>query len=113
MALGGVADVGEDALDIAEVGPPAPVEPDASSPAFEQGVSEVFLEHADAVGDGGGGDPEFLGGAGKAFEAGGGFEEAEAVERREVRHGGVSWNVPHNSDFPSVTLSADQLPVHR
>ena len=87
MAFGGVADVGEDALDIAEIGPPARVEPHAASPTVEQDFAEMLFEHADAVGNGGGGDAEFLGGAGEAFAPGGGFEEAEAVQGRERWHG--------------------------
>ena len=89
MAFAGIPDVGKDALDIAEVGPPPQVEVDTTSSAFEQGVAKVFLEHADAVGNGGGSDPEFLGGAGEALVPCRGVEEAETVERREVRHGGL------------------------
>ena len=46
----------------------------------------MVLQHADAVGDGGRGDAELLGGADEAPVAGGGFEEAQAVEGRQGYH---------------------------
>ena len=47
----------------------------------------MALQHADAVGDGGRGDAELLGGADEAPVPGGGLEEAQAVEGRQGNHG--------------------------
>ena len=47
----------------------------------------MAFQHADAVGDGGRGDAELLGGADEAPVPGGGFEEAQAVEGRQGYHG--------------------------
>ncbi len=80
-------DLGQDALDLLETGPAAAVEVDAPAPSLEELGAEMVLEHADAVGDGGRGDAELLGGADEAPVAGGGFEEAQAVEGRQGYHG--------------------------
>ena len=50
-------------------------------PAVEQRHVEMLLPRPDAVGDGGRGDAELLGGADEALMAGGGLEEAQAFER--------------------------------
>ena len=86
---GRLADVAEDALDLVEVGPAAAVEADAARAADEEGGLEMVFEHADAVGDGGGGDAEFGAGLGEALMAGGGLEEAQAVEGGQRFHGFV------------------------
>ena len=80
-------EVVEDALDVGVVAAPALVEADPAVEAVEQGGAEMDFEHADAVGDGGGGDAEFLGGAHEALVPGGGIEEAQAIERRQGTHG--------------------------
>ena len=80
-------DLGQDALDLLEIGPAAAVEVDAAPPALEQLGAEMALQGADAVADGGGGDAELLAGQHEALVAGGGLEEAQAVERGKVEHG--------------------------
>ena len=80
-------DLGEDALHLLEIGPAAAVEVDAAAPALEQRGVEMLLQGADAVADGGGGHPELLAGEHEALVAGGGLEEAQAVERGQVEHG--------------------------
>ena len=59
---------------------PRRLRPKSSAPRW-------LLEHANAVGDGGRGDAELLGGADEAPVPGGGFEEAQAVEGRQGYHG--------------------------
>ena len=86
-ALGGFVDVGEDALDVGMVLVAAIVETHRAVVAVEQRGAEMVFEHPDAVGDGGGRDAELLGGAHETLVAGGGIEEAEAVERGQGRHG--------------------------
>ena len=91
-APGGGEDIFEDALDVGVVLTAAWGEEDAARPALEERRAEMPLEHADPVGDGGGGDLELLGGAGEALVPCCGVEEAETVERREARHGtGGRW----------------------
>ena len=87
LALGDAVDLGQDALDLLEIGPAAAVEVDAAAPALEQLGVEMLLQGADAVADGGGGDAELLAGQHEALVAGGGLEEAQAVERGKVEHG--------------------------
>ena len=55
LLLGDAVDLGEDALDLLEIGPAAAVEVDAAPPALEQLGAEMLLQGADAVADGGGG----------------------------------------------------------
>ena len=86
-APGGSQDVVEDALDVGVIATAAWREADAARPPLEERRAEMLLEHADPVGDGGGGDPELLGGAGEALVPCCGVEEAETVERREGWHG--------------------------
>ena len=83
VALGGVADVEEDAPDLLAIRPPTAVQAHAAMAACEQLGAEMGLQHADAVSDGGRGDAELAGGADEALVAGGGLEESQAVERRE------------------------------
>ena len=64
----------------------AAVEEHAAAPSLEELGAKMALQHADAVGDGGRGDAEFLGGAEEAPVSGGGLEEAQAVERRQRNH---------------------------
>ena len=80
-------DLGQDALHLLEIGPALCVEVYAPAPAFEELGVEMLLQGADAVGDGGGGDAELLAGQHEALVAGGGLEEAQAVERGRVEHG--------------------------
>ena len=87
VASDDLADLGEDAVDVAEAGLAAVVEGDAAARAVEQGTAEVAFEHADAVGDGGGGDLELLRGAHEALVASGGVKEAQALQRGQRRHG--------------------------
>ena len=95
MAPGGVADVGKDAPDLLVVGAAAGVEAHTAMTALEQCGAEMALQHTDAVGDRGRGDAELLGGRDeKTLVPGRGFEESQAVERREGIHGiGDVW--PH------------------
>ena len=76
-------------------GPAATVEVHAPAPALEELGVEMLLQGADAVADGGGGDLEFLAGEHEALVAGGGLEEAQAVERGQVEDGdgpkGARW----------------------
>ena len=83
VELGGIANVEEDALHLLEVGPPPAVEAHAALPAIEEFGPKMALEHADTVGDGGGGDAELLARMGEALVSGGGLEESQAVERRQ------------------------------
>ena len=87
LLLGDAVDLGEDALHLLEIGPAAAVEVDAAAPSLEQLGAEMLLQGADAVADGGGGDAELLAGQHEALVAGGGLEEAQAVERGKVEHG--------------------------
>ena len=77
----GRVEVGEDAPDLFVVGAPAAVETDAARAAVEQRCTEMALQHADAVGDGGQCDLKFLGGAYEVLVPCGSVEEAEAIER--------------------------------
>ena len=86
LALGDAVDLGEDALHFLPVGAAAAVEAHAPPAALEQLGVEMLLQGADAVADGGGGDAELVGGKGEALVPGGGFEEAQAVERRQGNH---------------------------
>ena len=86
-SFGGVVDVEQDAANLRGEGAAAPVESHAADAALEQGGAQVLLQHAHAVGDGGGGDAEFLASAGEALVAGGGLEEAQAVQGRKDFHG--------------------------
>ena len=86
-ALGGVGEVGQDALDVGVVLMATLVEVHPTLAADEQRGTEMAFEHADAVGDRGGGDPEFLGGADEALMPGGGIEEAETLKWRQGLHG--------------------------
>ena len=79
----GVADVGEDAPHRRAEGATAPVETHAAGAAREQLSAEVVLERADAVGDGGGGDAEFLAGAQEALVARRDLEKAQGIEGRK------------------------------
>ena len=87
VALGGLVDVEEDAPDLFVIRATAAVEVHAAAPSLEQLGAEMALQHVDTVGDGGRGDAELLAGMGEAPVAGGGFEEAQAVERRQGYHG--------------------------
>ena len=84
LAFGDAVDLVEDALHLLEVGPPAVVESHAPRPAVEQRDVEVFLEHADAVGDGGRGDAELGPGAGEALV------RVAASKKRRLSSGGRS-----------------------
>ena len=86
-ACGGGPDVAEDALDVGVVLATAIGEADPAVAAVEQRGAEMGFEHADAVGDGGGGDLQLVGRAHEALVPGGGIEEAEALERRQGGHG--------------------------
>ena len=86
-ALGGLVDVEQDAPDLLVISPSPAVEAHASAPSLEELGAQMALQHADAVGDGGRGDPELLAGMGEAAEPGGGLEEAQAVEGRQGDHG--------------------------
>ena len=88
LLLGDAVDLGQDALDLLEIGPAAAVEVDAAPPALEERGAEMALQGADAVADGGGGDAELLAGQHEALVPGGGLEEAQAVERGQMEHGG-------------------------
>ena len=85
-ACGGGLDVAENALDVGVVLAAAIGEADPAVAAVEQRGAEMGFEHADAVGDGGGGDLQLFGGADEALVPGGGIEEAEAFERRQGVH---------------------------
>ena len=87
MEFGGLVDVVQDAPDVLMVGPPAPVETYSAMAADEQRGTEMAFQHADAVGDGWRGDAEFGGGKCEVLEAGGDFEERQAVERRQRNRG--------------------------
>ena len=87
VAPGGLVEVGEDAPDLLVVGAPAAVEAHPAAAAFEQRGAEMALQHADAVGDGGGGDLKLLAGAYEVLVPGGGGEEAEAIEGWQGLHG--------------------------
>ncbi len=88
----GALDVREYAPDLLGVGAAAAVEPHAAVAAVKQFSTEMALQHADAMGDGGRSDAEFVRGAHKALVSGCRLEEAEAVEWREGVHGmGNSW----------------------
>ena len=87
VVFGGLVDVQENAPDRLGVGAAPAVEAHAAMAPVEQRSPEVVLEHADAVGDGGGGDAEFLGGTHEALVPGGGLEVAQAVQWRERFHG--------------------------
>ena len=65
----------------------AAVETDAARAAVEQRCTEMALQHADAVGDGGRCDLKFLGGAYEVLVPCGSVEEAEAIERWQGLHG--------------------------
>ena len=93
-------DLGEDALHLLETGPAAAVAADllvigaapvveahAAALSLEEFGAEMVLQHADAVGDGGRGDAELVGSQDEAPVPGVGFEEAQAVERRQGYHG--------------------------
>ena len=80
-------DLGQDALHLLEIGPAAAVEVHAAPPSLEELGVEMLLQGADAVADGGGGDAELLAGQHEALVAGGGLEEAQAVEWGQVEHG--------------------------
>ena len=81
-------DLGEDALHLLQVGLAAAVEAHAAVAVIEQRHVGVLLQRPDAVGDGGRGDAEFLGGEGEALVAGRGLEEAPAIERGQEEHAG-------------------------
>ena len=114
-AGGGFVDVPENALDVGVVGAAALVEAHAAVAAVEEGRADVLFQHADAVGDGGGGDAELPGGAHEALVAGGGVEEAEAVEGREVGHGAGAVYAIHTwpSNKFTFLLIAARRPVLR
>ena len=99
---GGLGEGGEDAPDLVVVGAPAGVEAHALGAAFEQGNFQMLLQHADAVGDGWGGDAELGPGADEVFVPGGGVEEAEAIEGWEVLHG--RW--PDGLPIPSYRFTS-------
>ena len=80
-------DLGQDALHLLEIGPALGVEAHAPAPSLEELGVQMLLQGADAVGDGGGGDPELLAGQHEALVPGGGLEEAQAVERGQMEHG--------------------------
>ena len=88
-------DLGQDALHLLEIGPALGVEMHAPAPSLEELGVQMLLQGADAVGDGGGGDLELLAGQHEALVAGGGLEEAQAVERGQMEHGegpeGARW----------------------
>ena len=67
-------DLGQDALDLLEIGPAAAVEVDAAPPALEERGAEMALQGADAVADRGGGDAELLAGQHEALVPGGGLD---------------------------------------
>ena len=87
LLLGDAVDLGQDALHLLEIGPALGVKAHAAAPSLEQLGVEMLLQGADAVADGGGGNPELLAGQHEALVAGGGLEEAQAVERGQVEHG--------------------------
>ena len=86
LLLGDAVDLGQDALHLLEIGPALGVKAHAPAPSLEQLGVEMLLQGADAVADGGG-NPELLAGQHEALVAGGGLEEAQAVERGQVEHG--------------------------
>ena len=86
VSLGGLVDVEEDAPNLLVIGAAASVEEHAAAPPLEELGAKMALKHADAVADGGRGDAELFGGAEEAPVAGGGLEEAQAVERRQRNH---------------------------
>ena len=55
-------DLGQDALHLLEIGPALGVEVHAPAPSLEQLGVQMLLQGADAVADGGGGNPELLAG---------------------------------------------------
>ena len=75
------------AADLLVIGAAPVVEAHAAAPSLEEFGAEMALQHADAVGDGGRDDAELLAGMGEAPVPGVGFEEAQAVERRQEDHG--------------------------
>ena len=91
VALRGLLDVEEDAPDLLVVGAAPAVEQYAAAPSLEELGAKMALEHADAVGDGGRCDAEFLASMGEAPMPGGGLEKAQAVERRQGNHGFGRW----------------------
>ena len=110
LALGDAVDLGEDALHLLEVAPAAAVEAHAAVAAVEQRHVEMLLQRPDAVGDGGRGDAELLGGAGEALEAARGLEEAQAIERGQEEHAGKPPDRAHDdTGLPaSAALPAGQ-----
>ena len=86
LALRGAVYVGEDALDLPQVGLAAAVEAHPTVPAAEERDFEILLQHPHTVGDGARGDAELLGRVGEALEAGCGLEEAQAFERGQMQH---------------------------
>ena len=58
LLLGDAVDLGQDALDLLEIGPAAAVEVHAPAPSLEQLSVQMLLQGADAVADGCGGNPE-------------------------------------------------------
>ena len=83
----------------------------------------MALERADAVGDGGRGDAELLGGEDEVLVPGGDLEESQAVERREGNHGSgrrepQGWkeeksNFGFCTNTPFCNAAADSAPPAR
>ena len=76
----------ENALDIDVVVAPAGIQADPARVAIEQRPMQVRFEHANAVGDGGGRDAQFFGGAHEVLVARGGVEESQAIQRWKIGH---------------------------
>ena len=87
MVPRGFLDVEEDAPNLLVVGAATAVEEHAAVAALEESCAEVLLEHADAVGDGGGGDADFLRGARETLVPRRRLEVAQAIEWRQGIHG--------------------------
>ena len=83
LAFGDAVHLGEDALHLLQTGAAAAVEVDAAPPALEQLGVEMLLQGADAVADGGGGDPELVGGKGELW-----CRAAASKKRRQSKGGG-------------------------
>ena len=120
LEFGDAVHLGQNALHLLEIGLATAIELHAAGAAVEELSVEMLLQGADAVGDGGGGDAEFLPRLGEALVAGGGLEEAQAFERGEVEHGegpeGVLWkNVIMSSHIRALETSwgAEAAPAGR
>ena len=86
MVARGFLDVEEDAPNLIVVGAATAVEEHAVVAALEESSAEVLFQHADAVGDGGSRDADFLRRASETLVPRRHLEVAQAVEWRQGIH---------------------------